>query len=30
MAKYYPEGGFGPVCDVPLTDEEAAAQGRPA
>ena len=30
MAKYYPEGSFGPVCDVPLTDEEAAAQGRPA
>ena len=30
MAYYYPEGAFGPICDLPLTDEQIARESRPA
>ena len=28
MAFYYPEGSFGPVCDLPPTDAEIAQRAR--
>ena len=30
MAYYYPEGAFGPICDLPLTDAQIIEQGRSA
>ena len=30
MAYYYPEGAFGPICDLPLTDAQIARESRPA